>query len=92
LLPPALSALCGHMEVLVPMAGVIDVQGEITRLDKERNRYRSEISRLDAKLGNSNFIDRAPADVVAKEKEKLTAAQQALTKIDEQIDRLEALR
>ena len=91
-LPPAVSALCAHMEVLVPMAGVIDVDAEIARLAKERDKHQIEITRLDSKLGNAKFVDRAPADVVAKEKEKLTTAQDALTKIVEQIDRLKALR
>lgn len=90
--PPALSALCHHMEVLVPMAGVIDVEAELGRLDKELDRQRKEMARLEGKLGNTNFVDRAPPEVVDAEREKLSAAKDALTKLESQRQRIEGLR
>jgi len=90
--PPSLSALCGHMEILVPMAGLIDVEAEWTRLSKEREKHAVDIQRLDGKLNNAQFVARAPANVVAKEREKRHAAQDALTKIAMQLEKIQALR
>jgi valyl-tRNA synthetase len=90
--PPALTALAGHLELLVPMQGVIDVDAEIARLDKEIDRQQGEIKRLAGKLGNANFVDRAPAEVVAKEREKLAAAEEALATLNNQRTRIAELR
>jgi valyl-tRNA synthetase len=90
--PPSLSALCGHMEVLVPMAGVIDFDAELARIDKELTRQTQEAKKLAGKLGNANFVDRAPADVVEKEKIKLAAAEDAIAALNEQRQRIEGLR
>ncbi|MFW2479312.1 MAG: class I tRNA ligase family protein, partial [Lentimonas sp.] len=90
--PPALSALCGHMEILVPMAGVIDIEAELARLSKEHEKQKIEVQRLESKLENPKFIDRAPTDVVDKEREKLSAASDALGKLEEQVKRIQGLR
>ena len=90
--PPALSALCGHMEILVPMAGVIDIEAELARLSKEHEKQKSEVQRLKSKLENPKFINRAPTDVVDKEREKLGAASDALGKLEEQVKRIQGLR
>ena len=89
--PAALSALFGHLEILVPMAGVIDIAAEQGRLTKELEKYSRELDRLQKKLANSNFIDRAPVDVVEKERTKERAAQDAFDKISSQLSRLEGL-
>ncbi|MDB4281870.1 class I tRNA ligase family protein, partial [Paraglaciecola sp.] len=89
--PPSLSALCGHMEVLVPMAGVIDFDAELGRIDKEVARQSQDIKRLEGKLGNASFVDRAPT-AVDKEKAKLAAAKDAVSKLNEQRSRIEDLR
>ena len=90
--PPSLSALCGHMEILVPMAGLIDVEAEWARLSKEREKHVADIKRLDGKLTNAQFVDRAPKDVVAKERAKYRVAEDALTKIAMQLEKIQALR
>ena len=90
--PPALSALCGHLDVLVPMAGVIDFDAELSRIDKDIERQKQEAKRIEGKLGNANFVDRAPADVVAKERDKLATAEAAITQLTEQRERIEGLR
>ena len=90
--PPSLSALCGHMEVLVPMAGVIDFATELARIDKELIRQTQEVKKLAGKLDNASFVDRAPTEVVDKEKAKLTAAQEAITTLNAQRQRIEELR
>jgi valyl-tRNA synthetase len=75
--PIAATALVGEMEILVPMAGLIDPEAELQRLTKEMEKREKEIARIDGKLANASFVDKAPAAVVAKEREKLEALQQA---------------
>jgi len=75
----------------VPLAGLIDVAAELGRLAKERDKLEKEIARLSGKLGNARFVDNAPADVVAKEKEKLSNAQATLNQLQEQVGKLEQL-
>ncbi len=66
--PLSATALVDQMEILVPMANLIDKEAEIARLGKEIDKLAKEVSRLSGKLGNANFIDKAPAEVVAKER------------------------
>lgn len=90
--PPALSALSGHLEVMVPMAGVIDVDLELSRIDKECQKFVAEAARLEGKLSNDQFTARAPAEVVEKEREKLAAAREAVAALKVQRERIEELR
>jgi valyl-tRNA synthetase len=89
--PAAATALAGNVEVLVPLAGLLDVATELARLDKELQRLAGERERLEAKLQNPSFANRAPADVVGKEREKLENAIQASEKLSEQRVRIAAL-
>ena len=79
------------MEVLVPMAGLIDKAKEETRLNKEIGRLAKEIARFAGKLNNEKFISKAPTDVVAKEQAKMMEAQVAKTKLEEQLEAIKAL-
>ena len=90
--PPALSALAGTLEVMVPMAGVVDIEKELTRLDKELERMKTEQVRIAAKLGNQNFVDRAPQAVVDKEKLKLEELETGISSISAQKSKIEELR
>ncbi|TKD46761.1 valine--tRNA ligase [Azotobacter chroococcum] len=86
--PLAATALVGEMQVLVPMAGLIDKDAELARLDKEIQRLEGEVKRVGGKLGNASFVDKAPAEVIAKERAKLTEAEQALARLGEQRARI----
>jgi valyl-tRNA synthetase len=90
--PPTLSALAGTIEVMVPMAGVIDVDKELARLDKELDRLTAERGRLAGKLSNDNFVARAPADVVDKERAKLADIETSISSITVQKSKMEELR
>ncbi|MCO7225368.1 valine--tRNA ligase [Pleionea sp. CnH1-48] len=83
-LPMAATSLVGDMEILIPMAGLIDVEAEKARLTKELDKIGKEKARLAGKLSNPNFVDRAPEAVVAKEKEKLAEVEGVLSKLEEQ--------
>ena len=89
--PPSSMQVVGEMEVLVPMAGLIDVDAEMARLGREQDKLNKEIGRLSGKLGNAKFVDNAPADVVAREKEKLSNAETTLNQLQDQVTRLKSL-
>ncbi len=88
----SLMALFGELEVRVPMAGLVDVTAELTRLDKEIAKAEAEKARLNGKLTNAKFIERAPADIVAAERQKLTQADASLKVLQQQRRQIEELR
>ncbi|HEX8827159.1 MAG TPA: class I tRNA ligase family protein, partial [Xanthobacteraceae bacterium] len=73
----------------LPLKGVIDLAAERARLAKEMAKCDADIARVDAKLGNPNFVARAPEDVVEEEKEKREEAAARKAKIAEALQRLE---
>ncbi|QLF91922.1 valine--tRNA ligase [Pseudomonas sp. ABC1] len=89
--PLAATALVGDLQVLVPMAGLIDKDAELARLDKEIARFDGEIKRVGGKLGNAGFVDKAPAEVIEKERAKLAEAEQAKARLLEQRERIASL-
>ncbi len=89
--PMSATKLVGKMEVLVPMAGLIDKDAELGRLKREMEKLQKDVGRLEGKLGNEKFVASAPEEVVAKEREKLTAAKESQTKLQEQYKKIEAL-
>ena len=82
------TALVGEMEVLVPMAGLIDKDAELARLDKEIQRLQGEVQRVGGKLANEGFVAKAPAEVLDKERAKLAEAEAALAKLVEQREKI----
>jgi valyl-tRNA synthetase len=72
----------------LPLKGVIDLAAERARLEKEMTKVEADISRVDAKLGNANFVARAPEEVVEEEKAKRDEAQARKQKIIEALERL----
>ncbi|MFB1036147.1 MAG: valine--tRNA ligase, partial [Sinobacterium sp.] len=82
--PAAATQLAGEMEILVPMADLIDKDAELARLSKEIEKLNKELASIKGKLSNANFVDRAPAAVVAKEQQRLDKQQVALEKLQEQ--------
>ena len=64
------------MEIFVDLAGLIDVEAEMARLKKELERVHKQISGKEQKLSNANFVDRAPADIVDRERSSLLQLQQ----------------
>ncbi|WP_040261461.1 valine--tRNA ligase [Pseudomonas massiliensis] len=89
--PLSATALVGELEVLVPMAGLIDKDAELARLNKEILRLQGEVERVGGKLNNAAFVDKAPPAVIEKERAKLAEAEQALAKLAEQHARIGAL-
>ena len=77
-------------ELLVDLEGLIDFGAEITRKEKERDNLANLIKSKEAKLSNASFVDRAPADVVAKEKQSLEEAKKTLDSVERSLTELRA--
>jgi valyl-tRNA synthetase len=71
------------LEVVVPLAGLVDIDAEKARLTKEIKKCEKEIAFVEKKLANKNFIDRAPEEVVEKEKAKLADEQSRKQRLEE---------
>jgi valyl-tRNA synthetase len=72
----------------LPLKGVVDLGAERVRLEKEMSKVEADIKRVDAKLGNAQFLARAPEEVVEEEREKRDEAQARQQKIIEALERL----
>ena len=89
--PLSATQLVGDMEVLVPMADLIDRDAEIARLSKEIEKQEKLIGGIEKKLGNDGFIAKAPVAVVDKERGKLAEFQATKQLLEEQKAKIEAL-
>jgi valyl-tRNA synthetase len=90
--PISAVALLGTLEILVPMAGLIEPDAEIERLEKRRRRAQSEQSKLEVKLANAEFVRNAPAEIIAKDRVRLAELTVELSQLDAQLKRVAALR
>ena len=89
--PESALALVDTLEIRVPMAGLIDRDAELARLQKARTRLADDLARTGGKLNNAAFVEKAPAQVVQRERDKQAETESALARIDEQIRRVERL-
>jgi valyl-tRNA synthetase len=89
--PESAIALVGEMRILIPMAGLIDKEAEVARLNKEILKLEKDLPRIEGKLNNPKFVDKAPAAVIDKEKEKLASIQSSLINFNEQLVKIKAL-
>jgi len=81
-------AVAGGVTIALPLAEVIDLAAERTRLTKELEKVSGEIGKIDRKLGNEQFIAKAPDEVIEEQRERLAAAQALQEKIKEALSRL----
>ena len=89
--PAAATQLHGEIEILVPMAGLIDVDAERARLEKEIAKLETGMKAVSAKLNNKKFMDNAPEAVIAKERGKAQQMSGALTALQEKLEELMTL-
>ena len=89
--PECATALVGEMKILIPLAGLIDKEAESARLEKEINKLKSNLEKSSTKLNNPNFADKAPADVVKKERERVAEMQTSLQQLKEQANKINDL-
>ncbi|MCW8469552.1 valine--tRNA ligase [Fluoribacter gormanii] len=90
-IPVSATAVLGEIELLIPMADLIDKEAELTRLTRELAKLDKDISLAEGKLNNPKFTDKAPAEIIAKEREKLAQAQQTKDKLLQHKIRVESL-
>ena len=86
--PASASAIVGELRVLIPLAGLIDIEAEKARLNREIKRIESEITKCNGKLGNATFVANAPAAVVEQERGRLAEFSTTLSGLNEQLGRL----
>jgi valyl-tRNA synthetase len=87
--PAAAAAVVGTLRVLIPLAGLIDLGAEKTRLAKEIARIEVEIRKCEGKLGNASFVANAPAEVVAQERQRIADWNTTLGALREQAAKLQ---
>ncbi|TWQ62257.1 class I tRNA ligase family protein, partial [Xanthomonas vasicola] len=82
--PPSAAAIVGELTLLVPLEGLVDMDAERTRLDKEIKRVEGEIGKCNSKLSSATFVQNAPAAVVEQERARLNDWTTQLTGLREQ--------
>ena len=85
-------ALVQDVELVVPLSGLIDVEAELEKLGRERQKLEKDLARVRGKLGNEKFLNNAPEQVVEKERNKEAELQARLAKSEESVLRLKKLR
>ena len=85
------TTLLGELRMLIPLAGMIDVAAEQTRLGKQRERVAADLAKCRGKLSNENFVANAPPEVVSREQARSQEFEQRLSQLDDQLARLAAL-
>jgi valyl-tRNA synthetase len=78
---PNAKLLAGRAELYLPLEGLLDLDEERARLDRELAALDAERTRAEAKLANPAFVEKAPAPVVAKARERLAEVDEALAKV-----------
>jgi valyl-tRNA synthetase len=89
--PESVAALVGNMKVLVPLGKLIDVAAEVQRLDRELEKRRKELAGIEAKLTNPNFVGKAPAAVVDKQRTRAEEIRTAVGNLEAQRSKVQAL-
>ncbi|HYD05067.1 MAG TPA: valine--tRNA ligase [Reyranella sp.] len=86
----ALQIVLGEATYALPVGEVIDLKAEGTRLAKEIKKLADEVAKIDAKLGNANFVSRAPEEVVEEQRERRAQAEQTRARLSTALERLGA--
>jgi valyl-tRNA synthetase len=90
--PISAVAFVGALEILVPMAGLIDPAAELARLSKQQGKADVELKKMESKLGNAEFAKNAPPEVVAKDRQRLAELRTEIGQLAAQIARVTALK
>ncbi len=84
--------VAGDVEIIVPLRGLVNVEEEEKRLGKEIAKIEKDIEFLSKKLENPSFVERAPADVVEKEREKIGEFATKKRLLEESLEKIQRLR
>lgn len=89
--PESAIALVGEMKLHIPLAGLIDKDAELARLDREITKLQGSIDRLNGQLSNEKYVNNAPAELVAKSKEQLAEQEGKTRELSEQREKIAGL-
>jgi len=89
--PESAIALVDKMKILIPIAGLIDKAAEIARLEKEIEKINQALPRIEGKLNNPKFIDKAPKAVINKEREKLASMLSSRDNLNQQLTKIQQI-
>ncbi len=81
----------GSLDLIMPLAGLIDFKEEARRLNREMDKLSRELASVQKKLANEDFLSKAPAEVVSKEQERLNTLNEKLSKLKSHEKRLKEL-
>jgi len=84
----ALQVVLGEATYALPVADVIDLKAERARLEKEIRKLDGEVTKIDAKLGNAQFMSKAPEDVVVEQRERRDDAVATTARLRQAMERL----
>jgi valyl-tRNA synthetase len=88
----AATQVAGEVEILLPLAGLIDLDEELKRLEKEIAKVAKDIAMFSKKLSNESFLSKAPADVLEKDRQKLADAEEKAAILRQSLARISALK
>ena len=89
--PESAVALVDELKIMIPLAGLIDTEAELVRLNKEFEKAQANLMRTQAKLSNANFTDKAPVEVVEKERQKLQQGEKLIENLQAQVAKISAM-
>ena len=89
--PACATSLLGSLEIMIPMAGLIDKQAELARIAKALDKLEKDFARTQGKLANQKFVSNAPEAVIDKEKAKLADFTMQMGKLNEQRSSIESI-
>jgi valyl-tRNA synthetase len=90
--PISAVALLGTLEILVPMAGLVDPAAELDRLAKRQRKTNAELLKMEGKLSSAEFARNAPPEVVAKDQQRLSELRTEIGQLTAQIARVTKLK
>ena len=88
----AVSVVVGEATIFLPLAGVIDVDAEYARLNKNLEKAQKEATGIEGRLNNEKFMAKAPDHIIAENRKNLEEAQLKASKVKEALDRLAILK
>lgn len=89
--PESATALVGEMKILIPLAGLIDKEQEIVRLNKEIEKLNQQKAQFEGKLNNEKFVSSAPEAIVNTERTRLASTQNAIADLSTQLEKINKL-
>ncbi|MEW5700771.1 MAG: valine--tRNA ligase [Candidatus Zixiibacteriota bacterium] len=85
---PAATAVIRDAEIIIPLAGVIDLEAERRRLEKDLRHYTEQLEKINRKLNNADFLENAPKDVVAREQAKRGDTEKIVARLNANLEQM----